>query len=155
MLKKIISGGQTGADYAGLWAGRALKIETGGTAPRGWITEAGEKEKTLRGLGLVESPHAGYNARTLANVRDADATVVFGNLNSPGTKLTIRLCKTEGKPIAYNPSSTNLRAFLNAHQVEVLNVAGNRESKNKGIGERVYDVLVGALGNDVQKGAIG
>jgi hypothetical protein len=32
MLKKIVSGGQTGADQAGLKAARAAGIETGGWA---------------------------------------------------------------------------------------------------------------------------
>ena len=41
MIKKIISGGQTGADRGGLLAGRHLGIETGGTAPPDFITEVG------------------------------------------------------------------------------------------------------------------
>ena len=116
-LRKIISGGQTGADQAGLWAARALKLEKGGTAPKNWETENGSSEHVLKPLGLVEGP-AGYRERTRMNVQDADATVVFGNLNSPGTKLTIRFAKELGKPISHNPSAQNLKAFVNAHQVE-------------------------------------
>ncbi len=41
MVRKIISGGQTGADRGGLLAGEALKIETGGTAPPIFMTELG------------------------------------------------------------------------------------------------------------------
>ena len=33
-LRKIISGGQTGVDRAGLEAGKKLNLETGGTAPK-------------------------------------------------------------------------------------------------------------------------
>lgn len=40
-LRKIISGGQTGADQGGLRAGRLLHLETGGTAPHNWMTEQG------------------------------------------------------------------------------------------------------------------
>jgi hypothetical protein len=39
MIEKLISGGQTGADRAGLEAAKALGIATGGTAPKGWRIE--------------------------------------------------------------------------------------------------------------------
>ena len=38
---RIISGGQTGADRAGLEAGRLLGVATGGTAPDNFLTEHG------------------------------------------------------------------------------------------------------------------
>jgi hypothetical protein len=38
---RIISGGQTGADRAGLEAGRLLGVATGGTAPNNFLTEQG------------------------------------------------------------------------------------------------------------------
>ena len=41
MLEPVISGGQTGADQAGLRAAQACGIPTGDQAPRGWLTEAG------------------------------------------------------------------------------------------------------------------
>ena len=40
-LTTIISGGQTGADQAGLLAAQALGLQTGGWAPHGWRTDAG------------------------------------------------------------------------------------------------------------------
>ena len=52
LVTKIISGGQTGGDQGGLQAGKKLGIETGGTAPPGFITELtikkGSKKKTIR-----------------------------------------------------------------------------------------------------------
>jgi Circularly permutated YpsA SLOG family len=41
MIELVISGGQTGADQAGLRAARASGIRCGGMAPKGWLTEAG------------------------------------------------------------------------------------------------------------------
>ena len=41
MLKKIISGGQTGIDKIGLIAAAENGFDTGGTAPSGFITENG------------------------------------------------------------------------------------------------------------------
>jgi len=44
ILHKIISGGQTGADRAGLVVGKSLGLEIGGTAPKGWKTEESSEE---------------------------------------------------------------------------------------------------------------
>jgi Circularly permutated YpsA SLOG family len=63
---KIVSGGQTGADQAGLRAARAAGIETGGWAPKGWDTEDGPAP-WLEDFGLIECPVTGYPARTEAN----------------------------------------------------------------------------------------
>ena len=38
MIKKVISGGQTGIDKMGLMIAAILKIETGGTAPKGMVS---------------------------------------------------------------------------------------------------------------------
>jgi hypothetical protein len=34
------------------------------------------------------------------------------------------------------------------YKVETLNVAGNRESKNPGLQQKVYEFLISALGED-------
>ncbi|MGH9425849.1 MAG: YpsA SLOG family protein [Terriglobia bacterium] len=67
----IISGGQTGADQAGLRAARAVGFRTGGYAPVGWFTEDGPQPALLQGFGLVECDRPGYAARTFANVEAA------------------------------------------------------------------------------------
>src|SRR3990167_11025227 len=77
MIQRIISGGQTGADQGGLYAGSMLGIETGGWACQGWVTEDGPQRELLRGFGLVECRVAGYAARTEANVRLGDGTGIF------------------------------------------------------------------------------
>lgn len=63
LVEKIISGGQTGADRGGLEAARTLGIPTGGTAPRGYLTETGPDE-SLREFGLTESKSSAYVVRT-------------------------------------------------------------------------------------------
>ena len=50
--KKIISGGQTGADLGALVGARRVGIETGGTAPKGFRTDRG-LQPVLRQYGLV------------------------------------------------------------------------------------------------------
>ena len=140
MITKIISGGQTGADVGALLGARNSEIETGGTAPNGYWTERG-RDKTLIEFGLVASEEFCYVARTLRNVLDSDATCLFGDMSSSGSKLTIKNCKLYGKPHIINPSVEGLHAFVEALDIRTLNVAGNRESVNPGIQDKVRDFI--------------
>ena len=74
MVTKIISGGQTGADMAGLVVAKEFGIETGGTAPIGWATEEGSKQELLESYGLVEGPEDDrtYVKRTMINIHTHD-----------------------------------------------------------------------------------
>ncbi len=54
-LREIISGGQTGADQAGLYVGKMLGLKTGGVAPPHFMTHEGPNPELLRDeYGLVE-----------------------------------------------------------------------------------------------------
>ena len=64
MLAKIISGGQTGADQAGWRATRAFGIPTGGSMPRGFLTEDGPRPDFAELFGAVEMPTPDHHART-------------------------------------------------------------------------------------------
>jgi len=125
---KIISGGQTGIDRIALEVARELGITTGGTAPKGYMTEEGPN-LTLIEFGLVESPIYGYQARTRQNVLDGDGTVLFGDHRSTGSAATIRLCNAFKKPLIVNPGPISLQLFIKSNYISVLNVAGNRASK--------------------------
>lgn len=146
MIEKLISGGQSGADRAGLEVARALGIPTGGTAPKGYRTEYGSDLDLRDVFGLSESASADYSVRMLANVREADGTVIFGTLTG-GAELTRNYCEVLGKPCAVNPSGVALLDFLTKLRVRirVLNVAGNRHSKNPFVFDMAADVLVSAL----------
>ena len=147
VVTKIISGGQTGADMGGLWAAQELRIETGGTAPPGWMTEIGSNESGMRYFGLVEGEpdRKVYPKRTLKNVQDSDGTAIFGDTRSPGTKATIHMCQLEDKPYIVNPNPTPFALWMDKWSIKVLNVAGNRHSRSPGIDEVVRDFLVKAL----------
>ncbi len=137
MLDRVISGGQTGVDQAALLAAKAAGIPTGGTAPKGWETEEGPAP-WLADYGLVECDEPGYPARTRANVRDADATLWIGDQTSPGGKVTLGECRLRLKSwVVVAEGSTTPRAvagWIASHKIRVLNVAGNRESTEPGIG---------------------
>lgn len=149
MINKIISGGQTGADVAGLEAGRILKLETGGTAPNGFRTETGSNPALKELYGLIEHENYNYRSRTIENVKNSDATIWFGNESSPGGKLTINSCKKFGKPYIINPTKEAFIRWINWNNIVVLNVAGNRESTNPGIFEKVKNFLVDTLRRDI------
>jgi hypothetical protein len=134
-LRKVISGGQTGADHTALLCAQALGLETGGTCPKGCWTEDGPNRSLVTAFGLVESDSADYPPRTRANVRDSDATVWFGRTSSAGYRCTAKACKAYGKQIVRNPDDDGFRALADA--VETLNVAGNRESTNPSVVLRV------------------
>ena len=97
MLRKIISGGQTGADQGGLRAAEYLRLETGGVAAKGFRTENGYQEDYLKSFGLINLG-LDYPERTAQNVQDSDGTVVFGRITSTGSKLTIREAAEWGNP---------------------------------------------------------
>ena len=145
---KIISGGQTGADQGGLEAGKELGFETGGWAPYGWRTEDGPQKPLLEGYGLKMCLEPGYPARTRRNIEDADLTIIFGRIDSPGSKLTHNLCIQLGKPFAVNPQAGMLRKLVDKPNVKVLNVAGNRESKCPGIQALVKKLLIESLSKE-------
>src|SRR5574340_1246936 len=128
-LIKIISGGQTGADQGGLQAAYELQIETGGLAPKGYLTEAGNIPSLLKDrYGLDEDTQDGYKHRTKDNVLSADGTVIFVEKTSPGSVLTKNFCVSMKKPYIISPTPEQFVDWLIKHSIKVLNVAGNRES---------------------------
>jgi len=157
-LRKIISGGQTGADTGGLVAAQELEIETGGVAPKGWLTENGPQKALLRSFGLTECEVKGYPARTKRNILLSDGTLLIGSYRSGGSKLTHETATELNKPLFHvpflGPSDEHdgrrieeFKAWLQCYGIETLNVAGNRESETPGIAEFTRLFLLKALGN--------
>jgi Circularly permutated YpsA SLOG family len=113
---------------------------------RSFLTEDGPRPELAERFGAVAMPTGGYPERTRANARDSDATVWFGNPDSPGGRTTLRACSHLGQPVYLviegltRPS--DVAAWIEAEEVRVLNIAGNRESSNPGIGERAERFLL-------------
>jgi putative molybdenum carrier protein len=150
-LQKIISGGQTGADTGGLLAARELGLVSGGTAPRGWITEDGPRERELRAFGLLQCEQEGFPARTRRNVVDSSGTLLVGQYRGGGSRLTYDVARELIKPLFHisfpkrRDCMDEFRRWLKEHDIVVLNVAGNRESQSPGIAEFTRDFLVQTL----------
>lgn len=158
MKLTVISGGQSGADSGALRAAKTRNLPTAGFAPKGFLTEDGPRPELGTEYGLIEMPTVDYPARTRANVQMATAVLWFGNPHSPGGKLTLSeavrhnidsfvvLAKTTPSDVARWLVGT---VFPGEPSVALM-VAGNRESKNPGIGSQVerfmgdvFDILFG------------
>ncbi|MCK5218413.1 putative molybdenum carrier protein [bacterium] len=133
---KIISGGQAGVDRAALDVALNLKISCGGWCPRGRSAEDG---RIAEKYPLQATPDADYSQRTRWNVRDADGTLILkrGKL-SGGTALTVALAKRLNKPclildLDSSCDPETICQWIIRHKIQVLNIAGPRESQNPGI----------------------
>jgi hypothetical protein len=150
MLTKIISGGQTGADRAALEWAKSVGLSTGGFMPRGFLAEDGNHPHFVDLYGIKEHSSPEYPPRTELNVQSADATLLFGRLSSSGTRLTKNLCLRYNKPYLawgwpYPDPELSLMDLMDfMREYEVINVAGNRESKNRGITVALKERLTAA-----------
>lgn len=150
-IKKIISGGQTGADQAALDVAIELEIPHGGWIPKGRKTEDGVLPEKYK---LQEMPTASYPKRTEQNILDSDGTLIIshGKLTG-GSALTKKLAEKHGKPClhvdldATNPFAATkaITYWLSEHDIETLNVAGPRLSKEPRIYDEVKKTLTSVI----------
>ena len=135
-LQKVISGGQTGADQAGLIAAARFGIPTGGWMPHGFETSDGPDPQLADRHGLREHS-GGYAERTSTNVRDADGTIrIAGTFDSLGERCTRRCIRERRKPYIdvdmHDPIEVaEVVDWIRTHQIRVLNVAGNSRPKSR------------------------
>ena len=147
MLKKIISGGQTGVDRGALDAALKHGIDCGGWCPEGREAEDGVIPEKYP---LVEVPGGSYKHRTLQNIMGSDGTVIiyFGDLEG-GTEETTFYCMKKGMPyklidlkeVDLERAKKLVAEFIEAREIETLNVAGPRASRV----EKAYDYTFGLL----------
>lgn len=135
MLKKIISGGQTGVDRAALDVAMHLGIAHGGWIPKGRLAEDGPLPARYR---LQEMATAEYAARTEKNVQDSDGTLIISRgTPTGGTDYTRKMVLKHGKPLLHIDLSIGRRpgeaasliaSWIGLYRIETLNVAGPRAS---------------------------
>ena len=147
IIKKIISGAQTGADRAALDFAIDNEIPHGGWVPKGRKAEDG---LIAQRYGVKEAPSANYGRRTELNVIDSDGTLIVshGKLTD-GSALTQRLAQKHNKPclhidlnqIPEFKSAVEIMHWINLQGIAVLNVAGPRASKDPQIYDSIMDIL--------------
>ncbi len=118
--------------------------------PRGFLTEDGPRPEFAADFGAVEHESPAPETRTVANVHDADGTLIFvGEQPGPGTELTIEACREVSVPhlvlaverLSEEGSPARTAAWLKDQGIRILNVAGDRESASPGIGAEVAAYL--------------
>lgn len=160
MLERIISGGQTGVDRGAIGAALELGFPYGGWVPDGRLAEKG---------GVVpacfEDMQEGgdYRQRTSKNVGDADATLILTpGPPTGGTHYTYEVAAQMGtrflvvdvqRGLSVQTANSLARAlflsvvmdqvllWLSMNPIQVLNVAGPRESKAPGIERLTFDLM--------------
>ena len=151
MLRKIISGGQTGADQAALDAAIKYNFPHGGWITKGRKTEDGRLPDNYK---LEEMPTESYPKRTEQNIIDSKGTVIIshGKLTG-GSKLTQGLANKHNRPCLHidlneTPAfiaSSKINTWIIEHNIEILNVAGSRASKDPKIYEIVKYIIEGVI----------
>jgi hypothetical protein len=135
MIKKIISGGQTGADRAALDVAINLGIPHAGWISRGRKAEDGPLSDKYE---LKEMPTDSYSERTEQNVVDSDGTLIIshGSL-SGGSAYTRKMAMKHGR-LWFHTDLNKIPTFhagiliedwISKNGIETLNVAGSRASK--------------------------
>lgn len=150
-VKKIISGGQTGADQAGLDVAIKHAIPHAGAIPKGRLTEVGVLPDKYQ---LEEMPTESYPKRTEKNVVDSDGTVILTHKKlTGGSLLTREKALQHNKPVIHldmhelsiEAAVGLLKDFVLENGLETLNVAGTRASEDGLIYEKTFQVIEGAL----------
>ena len=136
MVKKIVSGGQTGVDRAALDTAISLNIVHGGWCPKNRKAEDGTIHPKYN---LKETETEDYSERTKLNIRDSDATIILlmTDLSEirDGTILTAEEAHATGKSlllvdIRKASAIEETASWINTQQISVLNIAGPRESQS-------------------------
>lgn len=147
-MKRVVSGAQTGVDRAALDVALELGLRCGGWVPHGRLDEDGRipsRYPNLRETGTSE-----WNERTEANVRDSDGTLLIsrGPLTG-GSAHTADTAARLGKPhlhldldeLPEARAAAFAEAWVAANDIDTLNVAGPRASKDPGLYDRAVRVL--------------
>jgi hypothetical protein len=151
---KIISGGQTGADRAALDFAIKHNIPHGGWVPKGRKAEDGRIPDSYQ---VQEMPTDSHRARTEQNVIDSDGTVILSHgklTGKSGSGYTAKMARKHGRPWLHldmdkttvNEAAQRVREWIADNSINVLNVAGPRESGDKAIYDATMRVLEMAVG---------
>jgi hypothetical protein len=147
LIKKIISGAQTGAERAALDFAIKNDILHDGWVPKGKRAEDGIIPEKYN---VHEVPTKDYERHTELNVIHSDGTLIIthGELTN-GSALTKKFADKHEKPCLHiNRDATpdfkatiEITKWIKEHEIEILNIAGPKASKDPNIYDAVMRVL--------------
>jgi len=144
ILKKIVSGGQTGVDRAALDGAMEVNFSVGGWCPKERIAEDGKIDTKYP---LIETNSQNYTIRTEKNVIDSDGTLVFINKELEGGTLnTVKYCEKHKKPVKVVDTNkdfdiSSILNWIKENDIATLNIAGPRASKQPKIYNKVKPII--------------
>jgi hypothetical protein len=151
MIKKIISGGQTGADQAALDSAIQLDMPHGGWVPKGRITQEGSLPDKYK---LQEIPDDSYPSHTEQNVIDSDGTVIIthGKLYD-GSDYAREMSVKHGRPwikidldiTAPLDAALKISNWIIENSIAILNITGSSADKDPKIYEKTRDIIDGVI----------
>jgi len=150
-LRKIISGGQTGADQGALDAAIKYNFHHGGWIQKGRKTEDGILPYDYKLKELKSGAYPNYTER---NVINSDGTLVIshGKLKG-GSALPKKLAKKYNRYCLHidlneTPAfiaASKINSWIIEHDIKILNVTGPRASKDPKIYEDTMYVIEGVI----------
>ena len=151
MIKKIISGGQTGAGQAALDAAINLNIPHGGWIPKGRITEKGPLPAKYK---LQETPSSSYFDQTEQNIINSDATLIIshGKLIK-GSDHTLKMAEKHHRPwmhidldmTAPLDAALKISSWIIEEKIAVLNVGGASAGEDPQLYEKTKEIVEGVI----------
>ena len=151
MIKKIISGGQTGADQAVLDIVIKLELPHGGWIPKGRITEAGPLPDKYR---LKEMPTDSYSEYIEQNVKDSKGTLIIsygkltGDLNyarEMALKHKRQLLGIDLNQTIQFKAASLVSDWVQLRHIDVLYVIGPNASVDPDVWKHTANIVEGAL----------
>ena len=151
MLKKIISGGQVGAEQGALDAAIKYNFHHGGWIQKGRKTQSGILPDKYK---LEEMSVAGYKDRIEQNVIGSDGTVIIshGDL-SGGADYSMKMTKRHKrltihidlKEIPAFIAASKINTWIIENNIEILNITGSRASEDSDIYKDTLYIIEGTI----------
>lgn len=151
VLKKIISGGQVGADQAALDVAIKMGIPHGGWIQKGRKIQGGILPEKYQ---LQEMSTPSFKDRIEQNVKASDGTLIIahGDL-AGGADYSRKMARKHGRPCLHinlneTPSfsaATGISRWIKENRIEVLNVTGSRSSEDSKIYKDTMDIVEGTI----------
>lgn len=150
MVKKIISGGQIGADQAALDVAIKLDIPHGGWIQKGRKTQGGLLPEKYK---LKEMPTPSFIKRVEQNVIDSDGTLILSHGKLTGgsdysRKMALKhkrqLLHIDLAQIDTLQAAKLIHSWIVLYHISIMNVAGSRASEDPQIYKATMDILESA-----------